>query len=74
MVAAAEDDSVRRTLSSELDCLKRDLHDLRAEHRRLWLRRSKPEGLWKSLDRFDVSAAVIDGWRAELAPRYHWNS
>jgi len=49
-----------------LELLKRELHAMRAEYQRLWLLRSKPEGIWISLDRHDRSAAVIDGWRDAL--------
>jgi len=56
----------RNGLRAELELLKRELHALRSECQRLWLLRSKPEGIWISLDRHDRSAAVIDGWRDAL--------
>ena len=58
--------ATRDRLRAELELLKRELHGLRAEYQRLWLLRSKPEGIWISLDRHDRSAAVIDGWRDAL--------
>lgn len=58
--------AARDRLRAELELLKRELHGLRAEYQRLWLLRSKPEGIWISLDRHDRSAAVIDGWRDAL--------
>ena len=58
--------AARAQLRADLGRLKRELHGLRAEHQRLWLLRSKPEGIWISLDRHDRSAAVIDGWLSAL--------
>jgi hypothetical protein len=70
----AGDQETRDALGQELDALKRELHALRAEHERLWLARSKPGGIWLSLDRFDRSATLIDGWRARIAAAYSWDA
>ena len=39
---------------------------------RLWLARNKPEGIWLTLDGFDVAAQVLDRWIARVQPHYGW--
>ncbi|MGH2347442.1 MAG: hypothetical protein ACRDG4_19625, partial [Chloroflexota bacterium] len=68
--AAAATDGQRRALYPTLQAMKRELHDLRAEYRRIWLARNRPEGLWLTLDKFDRSAQVLDSWREQTAPVY----
>ncbi len=59
-------------LAAELSRVKRNAHDLRRAYERLWLARNKPQGLWLTLDQFDATAAVLDGWGAQVLPRYGW--
>ena len=62
----------RAALAAEFALVKRDAHDLRREYERLWLTRNKPQGLWLTLDQFDATAAVLDGWGAQVLPHYGW--
>ena len=70
MLSSATQPETRRALAMELQDLKQDLHALRREYETRWLSRNKPDGLWLTLDHFDSSAHIIDGWRAALLPSY----
>jgi hypothetical protein len=71
-VTTQDDRQGRSELYTELEGLKRELHELRWEYQRLWLARNRPEGIWLSLDHFDRAAQLLDRWRSAVAPPYHY--
>jgi hypothetical protein len=71
-VTTQDDRQGRSELYTELEGLKRELHELRWEYQRLWLARNRPEGMWISLDHFDRAAQLLDRWRSAVAPPYHY--
>ncbi|HEY8283296.1 MAG TPA: family 20 glycosylhydrolase [Chloroflexota bacterium] len=73
-LAAASTDEERHALTITLKALKRELQDLRYEYQRTWLDRSRPEGIWQTLDGFDCSAQVLDSWLEQVNPAYTFGS
>ncbi len=71
-IAALPEEGPRPALYAQLQELKRELHALRRDYERVWVRRNKPQGLWLTLDQFDRSACVLDGWAARVQPPPLW--
>jgi hypothetical protein len=71
-IADAPDGEDLSHLAPRLTQLKREAHDLRREHERIWLARNKPQGLWQTLDQFAGAFSVLERWGARVMPRYGW--